>query len=215
VQEASHFCLIAHQFRVPTLDRLKEFDHGVSSVDLEGTVLGVGVRNLLRSRIGAGGEDFQQVRHSRFRGTIEANLGIGVRHCSLELLDDRVGIVLEIDDPRIRTARFGHLCRRILEICHLCPRAWGDDFGKDEGVAETAVETKSDVPGDFDVLSLVFPDRNLMSVVEQDVCRLQGWVGEQSCGHEIGFTLGSLVLELRHSAQFPEGDGALHEPGQL
>ncbi len=215
MQEARHFRPVAHQLCKTSLNGLEDFDNCMSGVDLEGAVLRVGDRDLFGSRIGTDSENFQEIRHTRLRCTIESNLGVRVRHCPLELLDDRVRIVLEIDDPSIRIARFRHLRGRILEIRDLGPRAWSDDLGENESVSKTTVESNGDVSGDFDVLPLIFSDGNLLGVVEQDVRSLKGRVGEQSCGHEIGFSFCGLVLELSHAAQFTEGDRALHEPGQL
>jgi hypothetical protein len=77
------------------------------------------------------------------------------------------------------------------------------------------VEANRDVAGDFDVLSLIIADGDFLCVIEQDVRGLEGRIGEESSGDEVGFLLRGLVLELRHSAEFAKTHGALHDPAEL
>ena len=56
---------------------------------------------------------------------------------------------------------------------------WRDDRLRDhEGVPEPTVEPDGDVAGQLNVLALVLADGNLVGVVEEDVGRLEGRVGE-------------------------------------
>ena len=89
--------------------------------------------------------------------------------------------------------------RRVLQVHD--PGADGRDhgLGDHERLAEAMVEPLGDVAGDLDVLALVVADRHLVGVVEQDVGRLQGRVGEQAAGDELALALRRLVLELRHA----------------
>ena len=90
----------------------------------------------------------------------------------------------------------------------------GDDrLGHDKRLAVPAVKAHSYVPGQLDVLALVLAHRNLVGVVQQNVRRLQGRVGEQPPRDEVVAL--RLVLELGHPAQFAEGRRALHNPGTL
>jgi len=102
-----------------------------------------------------------------------------------------------------------------LQVGHLRPRLGCDHFGDDERLAETGVESHGDVAGDLDVLTLILAHGHLVGVVQEDVGRLQGRVGEKSGRHEIGLTLGGLVLELRHATEFAVRDRALGDPAQL
>ena len=88
-------------------------------------------------------------------------------------------------------------------------------LGHDERLAVAAVEADGDVAGELDVLALVVAHRHLVGVVEEDVGRLQGRVGEQP-GRDEARLLGRLVLELRHAAAARRcDDRALHDPAEL
>ncbi len=52
------------------------------------------------------------------------------------------------------------------------------------------VEAHCHIAGDLDVLTLVFTDRHLFGVVQDDVGSLQSWIGEQPGGDELALTLG-------------------------
>jgi len=77
------------------------------------------------------------------------------------------------------------------------------------------VEPDRDIAGDLDVLPLVVANGHLVGVVEQNVGGLKGGVCEQASRDEFGLSLGRLVLELCHAAQFAERHRALHDPTEL
>ena len=77
------------------------------------------------------------------------------------------------------------------------------------------IETNGNISRDFNVLTLIVAHRYFGCVVQQDVCSLQGGVGEKACRDEVGFSLGGLIFELSHSAQFAETHRAFHDPSQL
>ncbi len=81
--------------------------------------------------------------------------------------------------------------------------------------AEPVVEPQGDVASDLDVLPLIFADRYVLGVVQQDVGGLESGVREQPGRDEITFTLCRLVLELGHAAELAVGRRALHHPAQL
>ena len=85
----------------------------------------------------------------------------------------------------------------------------------DERGAEAGVEAFGDVTSDLDVLTLILADRHVVGVVQQDVGRLEGRIGEEARRHEVGFALGGLVLELGHTTEFSVRHGALHDPSEL
>ena len=63
------------------------------------------------------------------------------------------------------------------------------------------------------MLSLVLTHRDLVGVVEEDVCGLESRIGEQAAGHEVSAV--RFVFELGHPPKFTERSGALHNPGAL
>ena len=87
--------------------------------------------------------------------------------------------------------------------------------GIDEGLPEPVVEPLRKVPGELEVLALIFPDRHLIGVVEQDVGRLQDRVSEQAHAGRVRAAPGRLVLELHHPAGLAEPGDARQHPGQL
>ena len=164
---------------------------------------------------GARGQDLEQIRHSRLGRAIESNLRLRIGDGALELLHDRCRFIHEVDDSGIRRRRLRHLGRRILKVGDLGAGLGRHGLGKDEGRSESVIEALGDVAGDFDVLTLIFAHRHFIGVVEEDVGGLESGVGEESGRDEIGLALGGLVLELRHTAQFTERDGAFHDPTEL
>ena len=77
------------------------------------------------------------------------------------------------------------------------------------------IEPEGGIAGYLDVLALVVSDRDLIGVVEQNVGGLQRGLAEEPAADEVLLAFGGLVLELCHSRQLAEADGALHDPAQL
>ena len=63
------------------------------------------------------------------------------------------------------------------------------------------------------MLALVVADRNLVGVVEEDVGRHEGGIGEETRRHR--FLLLALLLELRHAAKLAVGRDAADDPCAL
>ena len=103
----------------------------------------------------------------------------------------------------------------ILQVGDL--RDAAEDVGRGHGERGPVpvVEPGGQVPGQFQVLPLVLPDRHLLGLVEQDVGGLQDRVAEQPEARLPGAALGGLVLELRHPAQLAEPGQAAERPGQF
>jgi segregation and condensation protein A len=77
------------------------------------------------------------------------------------------------------------------------------------------VEAKSSVASDLDVLALILADRNVIGVVQEDVCGLQRRIGEEPAADEVLLALGGLVFELGHTGELAVAHGALHNPAEL
>ena len=84
-------------------------------------------------------------------------------------LADDFGIVEQIDQTGVGGGRLAHLRGRILQVVDLGRRLRDHGLGHDERVGEPGVEPLRDVAGEFEVLTLVLPDRNQVGVVEQHV----------------------------------------------
>ena len=97
------------------------------------------------------------------------------------------------------------------------PRAGLGDrgLGHDERLAVARVEAHRDVTRQLDVLALVVADGDAVGVVQEDVGRHQGRVGEQAGGDELAGVARGLVLELRHALQLADARGALEQPVEL
>ena len=65
------------------------------------------------------------------------------------------------------------------------------------------------------MLTLVLTNRDLVRVIEQDVCGHQHGIGEEAHGRSLGAVPAGLVLELRHPACLAEAGQAGQDPGQL
>ena len=72
-----------------------------------------------------------------------------------------------------------------------------------EYVAVNAVETLCNVSCKFEVLLLVDPHGNEVSLIQQDIRSHQNRVGEQT-GVDVVRVLCGLILELRHSGKLAE-----------
>ncbi len=162
------------------LDRTQDFDDRFTGVVLQRAVLLVARRHFFGRTAGAGGEDFEKVRHPRLVSPIEVNFGIRISDGPLELLHDHRWIVVQVDDSSVTSRRFRHLRRGILEIGNLRAGFRSDHLWNHERGAETGVEPLGDIACDLDVLALVLAHRYVVGVVEQDVGCLKRGVGEQA-----------------------------------
>ncbi len=82
-----------------------------------------------------------------------------------------------------------------------------------EVVAEPRVPLPGDLAGEFEVLSLVFSDRDESRVVQQDVGRLQDRIVQKSGADDLRAL--RLVLELRHPAQLTQWRDRIEQPLEL
>ena len=87
--------------------------------------------------------------------------------------------------------------------------------GNNEGVSVEAVETLGGVASQLNVLALIVSDRNLVGVVQQNVCGHEGRVREEAREHALVVLLARLVFELGHAGKFAVPNGALHNPAEL
>ena len=88
----------------------------------------------------------------------------------------------------------------------------------DEGVAVDVVELNGDVPGDFEVLLLVFAHRHHLSVIEQNVGGHEHRVSKEAMVHRANVPVGKfghLVLVAVAALQQAHGRHCAQEPGQL
>ena len=75
------------------------------------------------------------------------------------------------------------------------------------------IERLGDVPANFDVLRLVFADRDDVGIVSQDVCGLENRIGEQTSHH--GQAFGNLILVRNASFQQAHRRAGHQQPAQL
>ncbi len=214
---------------VSLLHRGQHLDHRGGSVALEWPILAV----VRRQRLGVfrccSAQDRKEVGHAGLGFDVEAHMTVIVGDSTFDLLLDPLGLVENLDRARFATYRFGHLLIRALQVHHPGTGRRNPVFGNYNGsLAVAAVHPQRHISGEFNVLPLVVTDRHDVGVVQQNVCSLQRWVGEQPCADgsirststsfvALGQTAQSiaLVLELGHAAQLAEAGEALHQPPQL
>ena len=126
----------------------------------------------------------------------------GVGDGALELLDDRVGLLEQVDRtrrperPPWSTSCASGSWRSPMRA----PTSGNADLGNDERLAEAGVEALRDVAHELDVLALVLPHRNLVRAVGEHVRGLEHRVEEQPCGDQLPLR-GGLVAELVHAVE--------------
>ena len=76
------------------------------------------------------------------------------------------------------------------------------------------VEPLCQITGDFHMLFLVITDGNIVGLIQQDICRHQGRIG-QKAGRDGIAPLGSFVLVLGHPFQFAYIGRRNHDPAEL
>ena len=108
----------------------------------------------------------------------------------------------------------GHLAGGVREAHDA--RAHTGDIGLRDGenVPVDVVEADGHVPAELDVLFLVVPDGDKVRLVEQDIRRHEGGVGEQAAVY-IVCVLGALVFELRHAGELSEHGEAVEHPAEF
>jgi hypothetical protein len=86
-------------------------------------------------------------------------------------------------------------------------------------LSETAIEGASNIARQFEVLLLVCPHRDVVSLVKENVGGLEDWVVDEAGTDEtLGRSLldvGTLVLELRHPSEITVGTYASENPCQF
>lgn len=75
-----------------------------------------------------------------------------------------------------------------------------------------AVELFCEVACEFEVLHLIFANRDDVCVVEEDVCGHEYGVVEQACADGLLVVFGGFVFKLRHSLELAQGCDAAEEP---
>ena len=80
-----------------------------------------------------------------------------------------------------------------------------------KGVRMQIVETVCNVAADLDVLALIHANRNKIGLVQQNVCRHQNRIGEQT-DIDVVRMLGGFVLELGHAGSLAEHGEAVEHP---
>jgi segregation and condensation protein A len=162
--------------------------------------------------------NFKQIADAWLVLAIESHgvgAGVGVSDSASELFHHGLGIVDEIHAAGVGVVGFRHLRPGVLEAHHACAGFRGHGLRNHEGVTETVVEAKSSVASDLDVLALILADRNVIGVVQEDVCGLQRRIGEEPAADEVLLALGGLVFELGHTGELAVAHGALHNPAEL
>ena len=127
-------------------------------------------------------------------GDVEAHVAVGVGDRAAELALDDVGRVEHHHRALRRLDGLRHLVGRLLEVHHPGAGARDRGLGHDERVAVARVEPDRDVAGELDVLALIVAHRHAVGVVEEDVGRHQGRVGEQARGDELAGLAADLSL---------------------
>ena len=80
--------------------------------------------------------------------------------------------------------------------------------------SKAGIEALGDVAHKFDVLALVFSDRDLVGPVRKDIGGLKNRVQKEPCADELTLLRGFL-LELRHAVEFAVGCDRAQQPAEL
>ena len=101
----------------------------------------------------------------------------------------------------------------MLEVHNASANFGNRSFRYDKGVAVAAVESNREIARQLEVLTLIVTHRHAIGVVEKDVGRHEGGVGEQASRNEL--RLIALIFELCHAAELADRCSALHKPRKL
>src|SRR5229473_1564353 len=140
---------------------------------------------------------------------------LGIGFGAADLQRDQFRIVGHIDARIIRGVGFRHLLCAVAQAHHPGRLTKNLRLGEREEVALVApVEGSGDVAGQLDMLLLVFADRDMRRLVQEDVCRHQHRIAiEAEPGHLA--LLGGLLLELGHPVEPAKRGQAAEQPGEL
>jgi hypothetical protein len=173
---------VGGQLGITLLNRAQKFDQRSCGIAFQRAVLGVAASQYRRVCPGGHSEDRQEVRHTWFCRRVKTHLAVGVGHSSLHLLLDRLGVFEQINEAAVGIGRLRHFRRWILQVHDPSAHLGNGSLGNHKGFAIPRVKPLRDVSSDLKMLALVVTDRDLVSVVEQDVGGHERWVREQACG---------------------------------
>ena len=158
-------------------------------------------------------EDLDQVRDARLV-VADDDLVAAVGQRAAELLDDRLGLLVDVDGALGRPAGGRHLALGLLEVAHAGADRRDVALGDHEVLAEALVERLRDVAHELDVLALVLPHRHLVGAVDEHVGGHQHRVIQQPRGRPLA-RRARLVAELVHAVELPDRRHARQQPRQL
>ena len=171
------------------------------------------LRNTLA---GNAGENVQQVRNARFVLHVVAHNWrlIAVGHCTFDLLDHRFRIFQQTNHVIAVVIRLRHFLGRLQQGHHARTGLRNERLRNFEHITINRVEALGDIAAQLQVLFLVFTNRNLVSLVQQDIGRHQYRVVKQT-GVDVFRIARRFIFELGHTAQFAEIGVAVQRPTQL
>ena len=161
-------------------------------------------------------KNIQQVGDARFLFQVVTNDRrlFGVGHRAFDLLDHGFRIFQQANHVVTVIVRLGHLLRRLEQRHHARTRLRNKRLRHFEHVAINGVETLGNIAAQFKVLLLIFANRYLVSLIQQNVCRHQHRIVKQT-GVDVFRVAGGFILELGHAAQLAEIGVAVQRPAQL
>ena len=116
---------------------------------------------------------------------------------------------------RVGRQALAHFLFGIVESLDLGAGLLDERLRDDKDVSVALVEPLADVSGVLDVLTLVFPNRYVLRVVEHDVRRHQRRVRQDARTDPLATLPRSSVLELCHAFQPANRRKTLKDPGEL
>ena len=143
-----------------------------------------------------------------------SGFGIGLRLA--DLLGDGVGIVGQVDARIVGLVRLRHLLGAVAQAHHARRRSGDDRFGQREEIRHLVivVELLRDVARQLQMLLLVFADRHMRRLVDEDVGRHQHRIGVEADAGAL-LVLAGFLLELGHAVEPAEPRHAIEDPGKL
>ena len=168
------------------------------------------LRNALT---GNGGENIQQVGNTRFVLHVVAynRRLFRVGHRTFDFLNHRFRIFQQTDHVVAVVIRLGHFLRRLQQRHHARAGFRNERLRHFEDVAIQGIKALGDIAAQFQMLFLIFANRYLVGLIQQDVCRHQYRIIKQT-GVDVLRIARGFVFELGHTAQFAEVGVAVQRP---
>jgi hypothetical protein len=226
---------IAADLVVAVLDGFQMGDNGLRQHRLElapGHVPNLGQNVFLGAFRGLDGRiDIQEVGRLRPVGVVPLDARQGIRLAPLDLVADRLGIVQDVDPRSVHRVTLGHLGGPVRQTHDAGALLENYRIGFDKyrpgwdasclasflvlvALAKQVVEPADDIPGQFQVLSLVLPDGDLSGLVQHDIGGHENGIRKQTDADGFSLFLG-FFLVLDHPFQPIHRRDTVEQPGEL